>query len=186
MSVNLIDYLQDIKDFRSSRGKRYELWVILLLIIMSNLSGYHNYCALEHFSQRHYLAINEKLGLNLNKAPSDTTFRRIFHSLNFQVLAEQFHNWMEHYIEIEPQEWLSIDGKSIKGTVNDFDKHYQNFVSLVSVYSHSFGVVVALKQFENKKDSEIKVVQYLLEILHLEEVVFTLDGRSKKNNPVNY
>jgi hypothetical protein len=91
---------------------------------------------------------------------------------------------MEHYVEIEPEEWLSIDGKSIKGTVNDFDKSYQNFVSLVSVYSHHQGVVVALEQFENKENSELKVVQHLLEVLHLEQVVLTLDAlHTQKKQP---
>ncbi len=36
--------------------------------------------------------------------------------------------------------------------------------------------MVTLKQFENKRESEIKVVQTLLETLGLEDVVFTLDA----------
>ena len=83
---------------------------------------------------------------------------------------------MKHYVEIEPGEWLSIDGKSIKGTVKNFDRSYQNFVSLVSVYSHHQGFVVALEQFENQENSDTKIVQHLLEVLHLDQVFFTLDA----------
>lgn len=176
MNTNLLHYLQEVKDFRTQRGRKYELWVILLLIIMGILSGSKSYLALEEFGQRHYPALKEKLGLTTSSTPSDTTYRRILKGLDFHHLAEKFHNWMQQYVEIKPGEWLSIDGKSIKGTVSNFDNAYQNFVSLVSVYSHHQGVVVALQQFENKAESEQKVVQHLLATLHLEGVVFTLDA----------
>ena len=38
------------------------------------------------------------------------------------------------------------------------------------------GVVLACQQFESKHDSELKVVQTMLEALNLEGVVFTLDA----------
>lgn len=60
--------------------------------------------------------------------------------------------------------------------MRDYDADYQNFVSLVSVYSHQKGMVLAAQQFENKETSELKVVQTLLETLHLNGVVVTLDA----------
>ena len=71
---------------------------------------------------------------------------------------------------------MPIDGKSIKGTVIKPGTAYQNFVSLVSVYSTQQGVVLATQQFETKTTSELTVVQNLLEALHLEGVVFTMDA----------
>jgi len=53
---------------------------------------------------------------------------------------------------------------------------YQNFVSLVSFYSSQRGIVLATQQFETKTTSELTVVQTMLEALHLEDVVFTLDA----------
>ena len=53
--------------------------------------------------------------------------------LDFQALAEQFRQWASHAIDVQPQEWIAIDGKSIKGTVTDYGTAYQNFVSLVSL-----------------------------------------------------
>lgn len=137
-SNNLIDYLKEIQDFRTSRGRQYELWLILLLIIMGSLTGCHSYLALEDFAKRHHQALGEKLGLNLTRFPSDTTFRRIFHRLDFRLLAETFHCWMKHYVEIEPGEWFSIDGKSIKGTVNNSDNEAPKFCQLgISLQSPS-------------------------------------------------
>lgn len=176
MAVNLIQSLQEIRDFRASQGKRYPLWLILLLVIMGTLSGCRGYQALEDFGVRHYQVLSEKLGLTVNRLPSDTTFRRILHRLDFHLLAQQFGQWVKGYIELESNEWVAIDGKSIKGTVSDAQTAYQNFVNLVSVYSHQQGVVLATEQFEQGNTSELTVVQTLLEALQLEGVVFTLDA----------
>jgi hypothetical protein len=182
MAANLIQSLQEIRDFRASQGKRYQLWLILLLVIMGTLSGCRGYQALEDFGIRHYQALSEKLGLTVNRLPSDTTFRRILHRLDFHLLAQQFGQWASSSFEVEPDEWVAIDGKSIKGTVIEPQTAYQNFVSMVSVYSSRLGVVVATEQFESKKTSELKVVQTLLEALHIEGVVFTLDALHCQKN----
>ncbi|NEP22327.1 hypothetical protein [Moorena sp. SIO3I6] len=50
-------------------------------------------------------------------------------------------------------EGLSVDGKSLKNTVSDYDKAQQNFMSLVSVFSQKRGLVVAVQEMENKKVS---------------------------------
>jgi len=64
----------------------------------------------------------------------------------------------------------------IKGTVREPQTAYQNFVSLVSVYSSQLGVVLATQPFESKTTSELRVVQTLLQALQLEDVVFTMDA----------
>ncbi len=83
MVANLIQSLQEIKDFRASQGKRYPLWLILLLVIMGTISGCKRYQALEDFGVRHYQAVSEKLGLTVTRLPSDTTFRRILQKKRF-------------------------------------------------------------------------------------------------------
>jgi hypothetical protein len=90
MGANLIQLLQEIIDFRAAQGRRYPLWLILLLIIMGTLSGCRGYQALEDFGVRHYQALNAKLELAVNRLPSDTTFRRILQRLDFHLLAQQF------------------------------------------------------------------------------------------------
>jgi len=182
MAANLIQSLQEIRDFRASQGKRYPLWLILLLVVMGTISGCRGYQALEDFGVRHYEAVSEKLGLTVNRLPSDTTFRRILQKLDFQQLAQQFGQWASRSIDIQPQEWVAIDGKSIKGTVKETQTPCQNFVSLVSVYSCNQGLVLATQQFESNQTNELKVVQTLLETLHLEGVVFSMDALHCQKN----
>ena len=187
MGANLIKSLQEIRDFRASQGRRYPLWLILLLVIMGTISGCRSYYALEEFGARHYGAVSEQLGLKVTRLPSDTTFRRILQKLDFKVLAQQFEQWVKSTFTLEAGEWVAIDGKSITGTVTEPGTAYQNFVSLVSVYSHQQGVVIAAQQFESKNSSELKVVQTVIESLQLEGVVFTMDAlHCQKNYGVNH
>jgi hypothetical protein len=85
----------------------------------------------------------------------------------------------------QEDDWLGVDGKSIKATVTNYDKAYQDFVNVVSVFSSPQGIAIAkrssasqiaLEQFRNKESSEIAVVQALLTTLQLEGVVFTFDS----------
>ncbi len=182
MGANLITSLQEIRDFRASQGRRYPLWLILLLIIMGTISGCRSYYALEEFGARHYGAVSEQLGLTVTRLPSDTTFRRILQKLDFQALAQQFGQWVNSTFDTEPGEWVAMDGKSIRGTVTEHRTAYQNFVNMVSVYRYNQGIVLASQQFESKHNSELKVVQTMLEALQLEGVVFTMDALHCQKN----
>ena len=77
---------------------------------------------------------------------------------------------------------MAIDGKSIRGTVIEHRTAYQNFVNMVSVYSSQQGIVLAAQQFESKHNSELKVVQTMLEALQLEGIVFTTDALHCQKN----
>jgi hypothetical protein len=161
-------------------------WLILLLIIMGTISGCKSYYALEEFGARHCEALCKMLGLNLNRFPSDTTFRRVLQKLDFALLAQQFEQWTKEQVGLELGEEIAIDGKSIKSTVDKEQSGYQNFVNMVSVYSQRQGVVLAVQAFESKSTSELKVVQKLLKALALQDVVVTLDAlHCQKNNAVS-
>jgi len=186
MGGNLIQSLQNIRDFRAVHGRRYPLWLIMLLVIMGIMSGCRSYYALEDFGVRHYEALCEKLGLTLNRLPSDTTFRRVLQKLDFALLAQQFEQWAKDNVKMGPGEGIAIDGKSIKSTVGKGDADYHSFMNMVSIYSQRQGVVLATQAFESKSTSELKVVQQLLEALALQDVVVTLDAlHCQKNNTVN-
>ncbi len=93
MGANLITSLQEIRDFRAAQGKRYPLWLILLLVVMGTISGCQSYYALEDFGVRHYQAVSEKLGLTVTRLPSDTTFRRILH---YRSISKCWHSSSSH------------------------------------------------------------------------------------------
>ena len=78
------------------------------------------------FGARHYGAVSERLGLTVTRLPSDTTFRRVLQKLDFQTLAQHFEQWVNSTFTLEPDEWVAIDGKSIRGMVTEPGTAYQS------------------------------------------------------------
>lgn len=176
MPASLIEALQQVEDFRSARGRRYELWVVLLLVILGMMSQCQGYCSLETFAQRHKDALIAALGLSVKRLPSDSTFRLIVQQLDYRQLVKVFNQWAQQYIELEVGSGLSIDGKAIAGTLVEHQGNQQNFVTLVSLYCQQQGVVLSVQAFENQHQSELEVLQQLLSALHLEGQIVTLDA----------
>lgn len=181
--MSLVELLQEIKEFRHLRGKRHELWFVLLLMIVGAMNGYWGYRPLEEFSGLYGAELCSQLGVEIpRRMPSYSTFRRIINTLDFQVFAEVFNQWAQQQVPIEPGEWLAIDGKSIKGSVSDYDTHQQNFVMLVSVFSHKRGLVLHSQPMHNKATSEQHVVQQILGVLNLQGAVVTADALHCQKN----
>lgn len=185
MAANLIEELLKVEDFRAARGKRYPLWLILLLVVMGTMSGCLGYQALEDFGRRHHQALAEQLQLPTTNFPSDSTLRRVMKGINFILLAQIFNQWVSKYVPTPGKDWVGVDGKSIKGTVSNYDNAYQDFVSIVSVFSTNRGVTLALEQFRNKENSEIAIVQALLSAIDLQQVVFTFDSLHCQKKPLS-
>lgn len=108
--------------------------------------------------------------------PSHVTFRDIVQRVNFEKINHAFTKWAEQYVSIEPGDWIAVDGKAIRSTVSNYDKSYQNFVSLVSFFSQKRGQVVQVARLENGKSSEIPVVRKIVEVFDLKDVIFTMDA----------
>jgi hypothetical protein len=182
INTRLVQQLQGIHDCRANRGKRYPLWVMLLLSVLGVMSGAQGYQALEDFGIRHYQTLCETLQLSLKRMPSDTTLRRMFRQVRFEQLTDQFNRWAMDEFRPKAGEWVAVDGKSLKGTVAGGWESFQNFVSVVSLYSQQQRTVVAQRSHQNKLESEIQVVQQLLEQLELTQVVVSMDALHAQKN----
>jgi hypothetical protein len=187
MSNSLIEALQQVEDFRAKRGQRYPLWVILLLVVLGTLNGCSSYQALEEFAQRHYSALVQHLQLSVPRLPSDSTVRRALMGVDFAQLAEAFMRWAKPYINSDASRWFAIDGKALTGSIMAPCQAHQQFVNLVSVFSQSHGIVVALDQYRSNQGNEIEVVEALIAALDLQAVTYTMDAaHCQKNGQDNY
>lgn len=182
LNSQLIKRLQSIRDYRSSRGKRYPLWVMLVITVLGVMSGAEGYKALEDFGIRHYSELCEYLGVSLNRLPSDTTLRRMFHGIDMTALTRTFNAWANDQFEPQAGECVSMDGKSLSSTLSGHKESFQNFVGVVSVYSHQQRLVIAQAGYQNKLESEISVVQKLLKTLAFSGVTFTFDALHCQKN----
>ena len=176
MDKSLIDYLKQIPDYRDPHGCRHPLWLVLVIIIMGMMSGYWGYRQLGRFVERHRRELIKRLQIPKSRVPSYSTIRRVMLTLNYEELQIVFNQWSKQYSLIPSSEWISIDGKSLKNTVSNYDNAEQNFINCVSAFSHQRKLVLGVKMSENQRESEINVVRDLIELLDLTGVVFTFDA----------
>jgi hypothetical protein len=176
MSKSILSYLAELPDARRRAGQRHDQTLVLLLVLMSTMSGYHGYRAIGDFITRNEKDLLAYLRPKKSRLPTFYTVRRVIQELDFNKLSERFYQWAQQHTEIAEHEWLHIDGKAMKGTMSDYSLEKQRFVNLVSVYSSRKKLVVGNALVNNDKESEIPVVQQLITSLGLSGVTFTLDA----------
>lgn len=175
-SSNLLFYLSQIPDPRRLQGQRHELTHILLITIMSIMSNYIGYRAIGDFMKRNEKDLVALLKPKRDKLPSFDVVRKVLMGIDFKDFSKLFHDWAMQYVNIEKDEWISIDGKAIGGTVTNSSNIDQDFTSLISLYCSKQKQVLGNAQINNGKESEIPAVQQLIKALDLKGVNFTLDA----------
>ncbi len=187
-SSNLMEYLGRISDPRRPQGQRHSLELILLLALMSIMSGYIGYRAIGDFIRRNREGLLGTLKPHRDRLPSFDMVRRVLQRIDFGEASKQFHAWAKQHIAISENEWVSLDGKAIGGTVTNGTGTGQDFVSLVTAYCSRQKLVLGNAQVTNSKESEIPVVKQLIAALGLEGVTFTLDAlhcQKKRRRPLS-
>ena len=79
---DLINFLKALPDCRMRRGIRFPEWWMLLVAILSILSGQGSLVGMERSAKRHRQTLNEVLGTDFGKSPSDSTFRLLLAQLD--------------------------------------------------------------------------------------------------------
>lgn len=133
--------------------------------------------------ERHRRQFIETLKIPKSRVPSYSTIRRVMIDLDYQEVTKAFNDFSAQYTHNHQGQWIAIDGKSLKNTVDDCHGKQQNFVMMVSAFSHQRGEILGVKVMENKKQSEIVAVQDLLELLDLKGIVFTMDALHCQKKP---
>ena len=186
----LLDYLGEVPDFRRKEGRRYPLPTLLVMIIMAIMSGRYGYREIARFLEANQQQLVKALDLKRAQMPSHVTIRTVMMALDFEALNKAFESWVVAHVSADEKLWIAVDAKSIRSTVQDYNNAYQDFVCLVSAFTHKEGLVLANKSYRNKERSEVHVAQalipQLIEALGLKNVVFTLDALHCKKNASNH
>lgn len=177
MLNNLINKLPQIQDFRKKKGKRHQLGIVIMIVILGNMMGFMSYRALGHFTKYYHTQLCSLLKITSGKLPSYSTMRRIILGIDNQQLIETFNQWGDELINSdETDNFFSIDGKSLRNTLTEIFDNQQNFVVFSSLFDSANGLVLKIKSYENKQTSEIKETQDLLETVATENKTFSLDA----------
>ena len=114
LADDLISFLKAIPDGRYRRGVRYPQWFLLLVAVLGILSGCRSSRDLEAFARRHREALNQALGLDFKRWPSDATFLYLFNKAHLQEFGQVLQAWMISQIPggAEGLDQLVCDGKT--------------------------------------------------------------------------
>ena len=82
------------------RGVRYPQWWMLLVAILAILSGQGSLVGMERFAKRHLALLNDVLGLEIRKPPSDSTFRYQFLQLDVEAFEALLLQWMSQQLAL--------------------------------------------------------------------------------------
>ena len=123
------------------RGIRFPQWWMLLVAILSILSGQGSLVGMERFAKRHRQPLNELLGTDFGKSPSDSTFRLLLAQLDVTGFETLLRDWMAAQPCVaEELDTLVCDGKTLGGSIAENASGAATFIAQVSLYSQSLGV----------------------------------------------
>ncbi|CAK6698835.1 transposase family protein [Synechococcus sp. CBW1107] len=141
---DLISFLKALPDCRMRRGIRFPQWWMLLVAILSILSGQGSLVGMERFAKRHRQILNELLGTDFAKSPSDSTFRLLLAQLDVTGFETLLRDWMAVQPGVvEELDTLVCDGKTLRGSIAENASGAATFIAQVSLYSQTLGVAIA-------------------------------------------
>ena len=159
------------------RGIRFPQWWMLLVAILSILSGQGSRVGMERFAKRHRQTLNELLGTDFGTSPSDSTFRLLLAQLDVAGFETLLRDWMAAQPGVvEGLDTLVCDGKTLRGSIAENAPGAARFIAQVSLYSNSLGVAIAQNTYATDSGSEIKALRELLDRVELEGLLVQADA----------
>lgn len=171
----LIQYLGLIPDFRRGQGQMHHLPTILVIVIMAIMSGYHGQRAAGDFVEKHRTDLLKALKPKNNKLPSYQTIARVMQHLQYDDCTAVFYAWAKTIVPLEKGDWISTDGKAIRGTMQHADTPQQQLTNVVSMFASKSKLVLTQGKVTDKS-SEIPLVTQLVQQLGLTGLVITADA----------
>lgn len=181
MNYKITEFLDSLTDPRRGQGQRHSLQNILTIVMMAIISGHQGIRGFARFASSNKKELTEVLDLK-HGVPCYYTFQTVLNSLNEQILAQKFMTWMSQYYPVLDDNYIAVDGKTVKSTVLGGKMSSQNFVSVVSAFGHQTGMVYGMTAFENGKSGEAQSLRDLVQQLGLSQKVFTMDALHTQKN----
>jgi hypothetical protein len=175
--ADLISFLKAIPDGRYRRGVRYP-WYLLLVTVLGIISDCRSSRDLEAFAKRHREALNQALGLNFKRWPTDATFLYLFNKAHLEQFGEVLQDWMVSQIPggATALDQLVCDGKTLKGSAIETADGNHRFVAQVTVYARALGVALAQKSYDTHESSERAALKELLSTMNIEGKLIQADA----------
>jgi hypothetical protein len=160
------------------RGVRFPQWFLLLVAVLGILSGCQSLRDLGRFPIRHHTALNQALGLDLRRPPTDSTFRYLYLQVDVAEICQQPQVWMLVQIPggATGLDQLVCDGKTLRGSIVQTDGGGGAFNAQVSLYSAALGVAISQACYATSDNHERAVLRELLSTMDLKRILIQADA----------
>lgn len=174
--LSLLTLLSHLEDNRRKQGQRHPLHILFLITLMAIMQGAKSERAIARFAINNKDTLVKELRIERKEVPSRRILAKFIQTLDFNELQNLFYTWTTHFVTIKKGEWLSIDGKAIRGTVQNANDPLHDFMSLVSIFMNKKKQALFVGKINTKKENELPKVRALIETLGIQGVIFSLDA----------
>jgi hypothetical protein len=173
---------EKIPEGRKAKGRLYPQSLILCLMTLSKLCGYHAYAEMARFVQNHAYLL-PLLGFHRHDLPCDDTFRYTLKHLDVRLYEQALSAWAQQELVAlgadeengEPKDFegYAADGKTLRGSGDKLNQ--QKAIHLLSLVQQRYRTVIAQEQVAQKRN-EISAAESLFASMNLTGMVITADA----------
>lgn len=162
-----------IEDTREQGKVRHKLIDIIFIVVSAVVCGCNEWKEIKWWTSAELNAAWLKKYIELpNGMPSLSTIGRLFNIISPQQFEKCFIDWMKKAVKPEDRDIVSIDGKTMRGTI---EKDKTTGVHIVSALCNSRSLVIGQVK-TNEKSNEITAIPELLDMLYLKGCIVTIDA----------
>jgi len=171
--------LEQIPEGRKAKGRIYPQSLLLCLMTLSKLCGYHAYAEMARFV-RHHRYLMGMLGFTGSDLPCDDTFRYMVKHLDMEAYEASVMRWAQQELAVLADRnktqtgftGYAMDGKTLRGSKDKGTG--QQAMHLLSLVQQGYRTTIAQEQ--TSKGQEIAAAKTLLSSTNLAGMVITADA----------
>ena len=172
MIENLTACFDGLVDPRATRRCDHQLIDILVIAAIAVIACAESWEDIELYGRSKLAWLKTFLALP-NGIPSHDTFRRVFMLIDPDAFEGCFARWAQSLTSKVEREVVAIDGKTVRRSGSR--RHDHGPLHLVGAWASDRGLVLGQREVDGKSN-EITAIPELLDTLHLEGSIVTLDA----------
>src|SRR5919199_2054726 len=173
MSIeNLVQYFGAIEDPRCSGTVGHRLLDIVVIAVCAVVACAESWCDIALYGRSKLAWFRTFLELP-NGIPSPDTFRRVFMLIDPDAFEMCFTRWVQAWARGVEREVVALDGKTVRRSGSR--RHDHGPLHVISAWASDQGLALGQRAVDGKSN-EITAIPELLETLHLEGCIVTLDA----------
>lgn len=162
-----------LEDTREQGKVRHKLIDIIFIVISAVICGCNEWKEIKLWCSGELNIAWLKTYIELpNGIPSLSTIGRMFNIISPKQFEKCFADWMKRAVELSDTDIISIDGKTMRGTI---ELGSCKGVHIVSALCKSHSLVIGQVKTD-EKSNEITAIPELLDMLYLKGCIVTIDA----------